>query len=147
VRSLCKFGKRSVTNCALDVYKQRLRQVIRYPSQEVEQQPATPAYVVSWDNQTSPEATSWISRVELTIPHSSAPQHHSPASGQYARVSVDCTGKRVCSWGSGYYFDYDERVGKWELEDELYESFVFRFSMLVLLLGSFVGLTILGLYL
>ena len=49
-----------------------------------------------------------------------------PVAGGYARVSLETSGKRVRLSGTEYYFDYEEAVDKWDLEDELYGHFAFR---------------------
>lgn len=153
-----------------DAYKERSRQVTRYnhpqhhinpssfPERSADMRVASDAaYAVIWEGRTQSEPTCWISSVEVTShstshassrssSHPSITQRFSPASatGVYARVLLDNTGKRARFSGAGYYFGQDEAINKWDLEDSLYRSSVFRTFMLGLLLASFAGMTILG---
>jgi hypothetical protein len=87
--------------------------------------------------------------LNMVASHSTISQRFSPQSvqGAYTRVSLDCTGRRVRFSGAGYYFGHNKAINKWDLEDDLYRRFAFRLIMLVLLLASFAGMTILALYL
>lgn len=159
---------RTIKSCALthnnvDAYTERFRLVTRYPwhNQTLSSSTSVPvdirnttdvAYAVVWDSRAQPEPTCWISSVNISSSSALLPnitQTFSPGTvaGGYARVSLETSGKRVRLSGTEYYFDYEEAVDKWDLEDELYRNFAFRSAMLGLLLVVFAGMTILGVYL